>query len=130
MYGTILIGQQVKSLPVSLLIMLARTRTAAKLYQTCRQYSHFQPRFARMYATYPPHTVVRMPALSPTMTQGNLGEWAKKLGDPIAPGDVLVAIETDKAQMDYECQDDGFLAKILMPANTADVLVNTVNCLI
>lgn len=66
-----------------------------------------------------------MPALSPTMTSGNIGEWAKKIGDEISPGDVLVEIETDKAQMDFECQEEGFLAKILLPGGSKDVSVNT-----
>jgi len=54
-----------------------------------------------------------MPALSPTMTAGNIGTWQKQPGDVLAPGDVLVEIETDKAQMDFEFQEDGILAKIL-----------------
>ncbi|TPX34178.1 hypothetical protein SmJEL517_g03079 [Synchytrium microbalum] len=79
----------------------------------------------RGYASaYPPHTVVNMPALSPTMTMGNLGQWQKKIGDQISPGDVLVEIETDKAQMDFECQDEGFLAKILIAGGEKDVPVN------
>lgn len=64
-----------------------------------------------------------MPALSPTMTQGNIGMWKKKAGDLISPGDVLVEIETDKAQMDLECQEEGYLAKILIPEGTKEVLV-------
>ena len=75
---------------------------------------------------YPPHTILNMPALSPTMTQGNLGQWHKKIGDEVAPGDVLVEIETDKAQMDFECQDEGFLAKIFVKEGTKDVIVNLV----
>ena len=75
---------------------------------------------------YPAHTPIAMPALSPTMTSGNIGEWHKKVGDAIAPGDVLVEIETDKAQMDFECQEEGFLAKIIVPSNTKDVAVNKV----
>jgi pyruvate dehydrogenase E2 component (dihydrolipoamide acetyltransferase) len=67
-----------------------------------------------------------MPALSPTMTQGAIGAWQKKPGDKIAPGDVLVEIETDKAQMDFECQDDGFLAKILLESGEKDVAVGRV----
>lgn len=74
----------------------------------------------------PPHTLVRMPALSPTMTSGNIGTWKKKIGDEIVPGDVLVEIETDKAQMDLECQDDGYLAKIFVVDGTSDVDINTV----
>ena len=64
-----------------------------------------------------------MPALSPTMTQGAIGTWQKQPGDKISPGDVLVEIETDKAQMDFECQDEGFLAKILVNSGEKDVAV-------
>lgn len=78
---------------------------------------------ARWYASYPPHTVVKMPALSPTMTAGNIGAWQKKPGDSIAPGDVLVEIETDKAQMDFEFQEEGVLAKVLKEQGEKDVAV-------
>ncbi|KAL8688223.1 MAG: hypothetical protein Q9218_005813 [Villophora microphyllina] len=74
-------------------------------------------------ASFPPHTVVSMPALSPTMTSGNIGTWQKAAGDTIAPGDVLVEIETDKAQMDFEFQEDGVLAKILKDSGEKDVAV-------
>lgn len=67
-----------------------------------------------------------MPALSPTMTAGNIGAWHKKPGDPLAPGDVLVEIETDKAQMDFEFQEDGVLAKILKESGEKDVAVGSV----
>lgn len=76
---------------------------------------------------FPPHTVVSMPALSPTMTAGNIGTWQKKAGDAIAPGDVLVEIETDKAQMDFEFQEDGVLAKILKESGEKDVAVGNVS---
>ncbi|KAF9693436.1 hypothetical protein EKO04_008846 [Ascochyta lentis] len=80
---------------------------------------------ARYYASYPTHTVVSMPALSPTMTAGNIGAWQKKVGDSIAPGDVLVEIETDKAQMDFEFQEEGTIAKILRDAGEKDVAVGS-----
>jgi len=64
-----------------------------------------------------------MPALSPTMTAGNIGTWQKKAGDSIVPGDVLVEIETDKAQMDFEFQEEGVLAKILKESGEKDVAV-------
>lgn len=64
-----------------------------------------------------------MPALSPTMTQGNIGAWKKSVGDLVSPGDVLVEIETDKAQMDFECQEEGYLAKILMPEGVKEASV-------
>jgi pyruvate dehydrogenase E2 component (dihydrolipoamide acetyltransferase) len=75
---------------------------------------------------FPPHTVISMPALSPTMTAGNIGTWQKKPGDTLAPGDVLVEIETDKAQMDFEFQEDGVLAKILKESGEKDVAVGNV----
>lgn len=78
----------------------------------------------RGYASYPEHTIIGMPALSPTMTQGNLAVWSKKEGDQLNVGDVIAEIETDKAQMDFEFQDDGYLAKILVPEGTKDVPVN------
>lgn len=67
-----------------------------------------------------------MPALSPTMTAGNIGTFHKKVGDSIQAGDVLCEIETDKAQMDFEVQEEGFLAKILVPEGTKDVEVGKV----
>ncbi|QDS71077.1 Component of pyruvate dehydrogenase complex, mitochondrial [Venturia effusa] len=66
-----------------------------------------------------------MPALSPTMTSGNIGTWQKKPGDTLAPGDVLVEIETDKAQMDFEFQEDGVLAKLLKESGEKDVAVGS-----
>ena len=76
---------------------------------------------------YPAHSVVSMPALSPTMTAGNIGTWQKKVGDSIAPGDVLVEIETDKAQMDFEFQEEGTVAAILRDAGEKDVAVGSVS---
>jgi pyruvate dehydrogenase E2 component (dihydrolipoamide acetyltransferase) len=77
-------------------------------------------------AAFPPHSVITMPALSPTMTSGNIGTWQKKPGDVLAPGDVLVEIETDKAQMDFEFQEDGVLAKLLKESGEKDVAVGSV----
>lgn len=67
-----------------------------------------------------------MPALSPTMTAGSIGTWQKKPGDNIVPGDVLVEIETDKAQMDFEYQEEGVLAAILKPSGSKDLAVGNV----
>jgi pyruvate dehydrogenase E2 component (dihydrolipoamide acetyltransferase) len=69
---------------------------------------------------------ILMPALSPTMEKGNLARWLKKEGDQIKPGDVLAEIETDKATMEVEAIEEGVLAKIVVPAGTADVPVNDV----
>ncbi|KAJ2334937.1 pyruvate dehydrogenase complex dihydrolipoamide acetyltransferase component (E2) [Coemansia sp. RSA 2681] len=76
-------------------------------------------------AGYPDHQLIGMPALSPTMTQGNVGQWQKNVGDKIEPGDVLVEIETDKAQMDFEFQEEGYLAKILAPTGTKDLKIDS-----
>lgn len=76
---------------------------------------------------FPEHQIIAMPALSPTMTQGAIGTWQKQPGDQIAQGDVLVEIETDKAQMDFECQEEGYLAKILVDSGEKDIPVGQVN---
>ncbi len=68
---------------------------------------------------------VLMPALSPTMTEGNIARWLKSEGDSIAPGDVIAEIETDKATMEVEAVDEGTLGKILVPEGSEDVAVNT-----
>ncbi|WP_321574063.1 biotin/lipoyl-containing protein, partial [Geminicoccus harenae] len=70
-------------------------------------------------------TEILMPALSPTMTEGNLARWLKKEGDPVRSGDVLAEIETDKATMEFEAVDEGVLGKILVPEGTQGVAVNT-----
>ncbi len=67
---------------------------------------------------------ILMPALSPTMTEGNLAKWSKKEGDMIKPGEVIAEIETDKATMEVEAVDAGKLARILVPAGTQGVKVN------
>ena len=71
-----------------------------------------------------PHNIL-MPALSPTMTEGKLSKWVKKEGDKVKAGQVLAEIETDKATMEVEAVDEGTLAKILVPAGTDGVKVNT-----
>ena len=58
---------------------------------------------------------ITMPALSPTMEEGNLAKWLVKEGDSVAPGDVIAEIETDKATMEVEAVDEGTVAKILVP---------------
>ncbi|KAH6989337.1 dihydrolipoamide acetyltransferase component [Ilyonectria sp. MPI-CAGE-AT-0026] len=85
----------------------------------------FAAHAVRCYASFPSHQVIKMPALSPTMTQGNIGSWQKKAGDVLAPGDVLVEIETDKAQMDFEFQEEGVLAKLLKESGEKDIPVGT-----
>ena len=68
---------------------------------------------------------ILMPALSPTMTEGKLSRWLKTEGDSVKAGDVIAEIETDKATMEVEAVDEGILGKILVPAGTENVAVNT-----
>ncbi|EHK54970.1 pyruvate dehydrogenase complex dihydrolipoamide acetyltransferase [Allomesorhizobium alhagi] len=67
---------------------------------------------------------ITMPALSPTMEEGNLAKWLVKEGDKVAPGDVIAEIETDKATMEVEAVDEGTVAKIVVPEGTEGVKVN------
>ncbi len=67
---------------------------------------------------------ILMPALSPTMTEGNLVKWHKKEGDECKAGDVIAEIETDKATMEVEAVDEGRIGKILIPEGTEAVKVN------
>jgi pyruvate dehydrogenase E2 component (dihydrolipoamide acetyltransferase) len=71
-------------------------------------------------------TNITMPALSPTMEEGNLAKWLKKEGDVIKSGDVIAEIETDKATMEVEAVDEGTLLKIVVPEGTQGVKVNAV----
>lgn len=68
---------------------------------------------------------ILMPALSPTMTEGNLVKWLKKEGDSVKSGQVLAEIETDKATMEVESVDEGILGKIIIPEGTENVAVNS-----
>ena len=69
---------------------------------------------------------ILMPALSPTMTEGNVASWLKSEGDQVAAGDILCEIETDKATMEVEATDEGTLGRIVVPAGTEGVAVNAV----
>ena len=69
---------------------------------------------------------ITMPALSPTMEEGNLSKWLVKEGDKVGPGDVIAEIETDKATMEVEAVDEGTVARIVVPAGTEGVKVNAV----
>ena len=71
-------------------------------------------------------TNITMPALSPTMEEGNLAKWLVKEGDTVSAGDVIAEIETDKATMEVEAVDEGVVAKILVAEGTEGVKVNAV----
>ncbi|XP_027168693.1 dihydrolipoyllysine-residue acetyltransferase component 3 of pyruvate dehydrogenase complex, mitochondrial-like [Coffea eugenioides] len=77
-------------------------------------------------AGLPPHQEVGMPSLSPTMTEGNIARWLKKEGDRISPGEVLCEVETDKATVEMECMEEGYLAKILKGDGASGIKVGEV----
>jgi len=82
---------------------------------------NFTPSFSVSSADdLPYHIVVGMPALSPTMETGVLSEWFVEEGSEFSAGQSLAKIETDKASIDFEAQDDGFIAKILIPGGSGD----------
>ncbi len=68
---------------------------------------------------------ILMPALSPTMEEGNLAKWLVNEGDEVSTGDIIAEIETDKATMEVESINDGKIGKIMIPAGTENVAVNT-----
>ena len=77
----------------------------------------------RSFSSYPDYIPITMPALSPTMETGNISEWEMKEGDEIVPGDCLAQIETDKATVAMEANDEGILAKILVPDGAQEIPV-------
>jgi len=109
-------------LPVS---VSCKTNTNAHFvqYGATRQYASSSDDF-------PPHIPLGMPALSPTMTQGNLVKWFKNPGDEVSVGDALADIETDKATMKWDSIDDGFFVKAFIEEGTNDVPVGKVIALL
>lgn len=79
----------------------------------------------RALSDMPEHKILSMPKLSPTMETGTIQEWLKNEGDRIEAGDTLAEIETDKATMSYEYNDDGFLAKVWLDAGASDIPIGT-----
>ncbi len=73
---------------------------------------------------------ILMPALSPTMTEGNLAKWLKKEGDKVKPGDIIAEIETDKATMEVEAVDEGVIGKVFVTSGTRNVPVNSLIALL
>ncbi|KAM4015966.1 dihydrolipoyllysine-residue acetyltransferase component of pyruvate dehydrogenase complex, mitochondrial isoform 2-T2 [Anomaloglossus baeobatrachus] len=81
-------------------------------------------------SSYPTHMKIMLPALSPTMTMGTIQKWEKKVGERLSEGDLLAEIETDKATIGFEVQEEGYLAKILIAEGTRDVPLGTPLCII
>ena len=97
---------------------------------TCALHSHQHMQFRlsvsiNMYNFLAvPTTQILMPALSPTMEEGTIVKWLKKEGDPVSPGDVLCEIETDKATISMDSDEEGILAKIIVPDGSKNVKIN------
>ena len=68
---------------------------------------------------------ILLPALSPTMEQGNLVKWLVKVGQQVNSGDILAEIETDKATMELESPDDGIIQKIIVEEGSENIPVNS-----
>ncbi|XP_068600173.1 dihydrolipoyllysine-residue acetyltransferase component of pyruvate dehydrogenase complex, mitochondrial [Brachionichthys hirsutus] len=81
-------------------------------------------------SSYPSHMKITLPALSPTMTVGTVQRWEKKVGEKLSEGDLLAEIETDKATIGFEVQEEGYLAKIMVEEGTRDVPLGTPLCII
>jgi len=92
-------------------------RTSSKLHQPSNNF--------RFYSSLPPHTLLKLPALSPTMQTGTIVKWELNEGDGFEVGDLLAEIETDKATLGFEATDDGFLARILVAEGTKNIEVGT-----
>ncbi|EIW66733.1 pyruvate dehydrogenase complex dihydrolipoamide acetyltransferase [Tremella mesenterica] len=100
-------------------ISSAAKRSAGGLRRqlVARSFHNSQPRSAL--------TKFSMPAMSPTMTEGGIASWKKKEGETFTAGDVLVEIETDKATIDVEAQDDGIMVKIISEDGAKGIQVGT-----
>ncbi|PKA61963.1 Dihydrolipoyllysine-residue acetyltransferase component 2 of pyruvate dehydrogenase complex, mitochondrial [Apostasia shenzhenica] len=83
-------------------------------------------RYFSSVSDLPPHQEIGMPSLSPTMTEGNIARWLKKEGDKISPGEVLCEVETDKATVEMECMEEGYLAKILKGDGSQNIKVGEI----
>ena len=71
------------------------------------------------------NTKILMPALSPTMTEGNLTKWLVKVGQKVKAGDIIAEIETDKATIEVEAVDEGNVEKLLFSEGAKNILVNS-----
>lgn len=97
--------------------LLSRSKTDKNRFQ------FDQPIRYASSSSLPSHKRITLPALSPTMETGTLRSWSKQEGEKIVEGDILAEIETDKATLGFEAGDEGYLAKIIIPAGSKDVPV-------
>ncbi|XP_071581314.1 dihydrolipoyllysine-residue acetyltransferase component of pyruvate dehydrogenase complex, mitochondrial isoform X2 [Temnothorax nylanderi] len=114
----------------SIVVRCLHRKHQQRLHSTLRFVSTPWQQQLRFYADYPDHIKVPLPALSPTMETGTIISWQKKEGDKLNEGDLLAEIETDKATMGFETPEEGYLAKILVPAGTKNVPIGKLVCII
>lgn len=91
----------------------------------CKQ-NHFSAFFHNSLIRLDEPIEIKMPSLSPTMTEGTIVRWLKKEGDTISPGDVLCEIQTDKAIVGLEVEEEGVLLKILIPEDSKNIQLGEV----
>jgi len=99
-----------------------------RVFKACSVFRRTVPSVSKQWMrcfSLPAHTFLEMPALSPTMSEGKIISWTAKIGDLVKAGEVFCEVETDKATVAYESQEDGYLAKILIPEGTENVEVGT-----
>jgi hypothetical protein len=99
---------------ISQLKYSAQLYNAANKLTACTSSSQLNKSFHTCINLFGQPIQLKMPALSPTMTEGQIIKWHKKEGDKISPGDVLFEVQTDKAVMAFELEEEGTLAKILV----------------
>ncbi|KAJ9537601.1 hypothetical protein OSB04_030334 [Centaurea solstitialis] len=108
----------------------ALTCNLGEAFQQIQLYLYIKHRaLIDRFLCLPPHQEIGMPSLSPTMTEacaGNIARWLKKEGDQVAPGEVLCEVETDKATVEMECMEEGFLAKIIHGDGAKEIKVGEV----
>lgn len=82
---------------------------------------------SKNFASLPRHKTLTLPSLSPSMEKGSISEWKKKEGDKVNVGESIAGIETDKAVVDFELNDECYIAKILKPTGTKDIELGAVS---
>ncbi|ESQ48601.1 hypothetical protein EUTSA_v10020481mg [Eutrema salsugineum] len=105
---------------------LSSTMTGPTFFRECTSSQMRSVRGFSSSSDLPPHQEIGMPSLSPTMTEGNIAKWLKKEGDKVAPGEVLCEVETDKATVEMECMEEGYLAKIVKEEGAKEIQVGEV----
>ena len=78
----------------------------------------------------PRHKTLTLPSLSPSMDKGSIAEWYKKEGDKFIAGESIAGIETDKATVDFEMTEEGYIAKIIQPKGAKGLAIGEVSFLI